>query len=99
MIEGSTESIGDSSKPSKHIQVAPGPFACFLEKTKKNTKSRSLGAGEMMMAPSTRSPWMRAVGPAALASNARTGDAMRRERPSSAMQMEAPTEMTEKGTR
>ena len=46
----------------------------------------------MMMAPSTKSPWMRAVGPAALASSARMGDAMRHQRPSSAMQMEA--EMT-----
>ena len=46
-----------------------------------------------MMAPSTRSPWMRAVGPAAPASNARTGDAMRRQRPSSAMQMEVPGDM------
>lgn len=67
----------------------------FLQTFKTNPScSRSLGAGEMMMAPSTRSPWMRAVGPAAQASNARTGDAMRRERPSSAMQMEAPGEMT-----
>ena len=63
---------------------------CFVES--RNTTSRSLGAGEMMMAPSTKSPWMRAVGPAALASSARMGDAMRHQRPSSAMQMEA--EMT-----